>query len=143
MKPRISMITLGVADVGRAARFYEQGLGLPRHPVEEPDGGSEPSVAFFALDGTWLSLYGRETLAQDAGVPSAERSAGFSLAHNVSTRDEVDAVLRQAVGAGARLIKPAQDTFWGGYAGYFADLDGHLWEVAWNPHFWVGPADPD
>lgn len=136
MKPRISMITLGVADVARAARFYEQGLGLPRHPVEAAE------VAFFALHGSWLALYGRADLARDAGVaPPPTAPGAFSLAHNVADRAEVDAVLAQAVAAGARLVKPAQDTPWGGYAGYFADLDGHLWEIAWNPHFWVGPPD--
>ncbi|RTQ99629.1 VOC family protein [Halomonas nitroreducens] len=133
MQPRISMITLGVADLARAVRFYEQGLGWPR--LESP-----PAVAFFPLHGTWLSLYGREALAEDAGVP-AEGSgfAGVALAHNVASEAEVDVVLAQAVQAGARLVKPGQRVFWGGYSGYFADPDGHLWEVAHNPFLWIGP----
>ncbi|SME99316.1 VOC family protein [Pseudogulbenkiania subflava] len=136
MKPRISMITLGVSDLDRATRFYEEGLGLPRYPMESA------GVAFFALQGTWLALYPWSALAEDATV-SAEGSGfrGCALAHNVSTREEVDQVLEQAVNAGARLVKPAQDAFWGGYSGYFADPDGHLWEVAWNPFMAIGPQD--
>jgi catechol 2,3-dioxygenase-like lactoylglutathione lyase family enzyme len=138
MKPRISMITLGVTDLDRATRFYEQGLGLPRQPIEAE------GVAFFALQGTWLALFPRHELAKDAGV--SEEGNGFrgvALAHNVASKEEANAVLEQAAGAGGQLIKPAQDVFWGGYSGYFADPDGHLWEVAWNPHFWPGPADSD
>jgi catechol 2,3-dioxygenase-like lactoylglutathione lyase family enzyme len=130
MKPRISMITLGVRDLAASVAFYAQGLGLPR--MESP-----PEVAFFTLDGTWLGLYGRQALAEDATV-QAEGSGftGVTLAHNVASEAEVDALLKQAVAAGGRL-------FWGGYSGYFADPDGHLWEVAHNPHFWVGPPDRD
>ena len=137
MKPRISMITLGVRDLAASIAFYERGLGLPR--MESP-----PEVAFFTLDGTWLGLYGREALAEDATV-SAEGSgfAGVVLAHNVASAAEVDAILEQAVAAGGTLVKPGQEVFWGGYSGYFADPDGHLWEVAHNPHFWVGPPDRD
>ncbi len=136
MKPRISMITLGVDDVARAARFYEAGLGLPRKPVEAED------VAFFPLAGTWLAVYARAALAADAGVNGDGRGfPGFALAHNVASREAVDAVLAQAQAAGARRVRPAADAFWGGYSGYFADPDGYLWEVAWNPHFWVGPPD--
>lgn len=135
MKPRISMITLGDSDLPRALRFYEQGLGLPRRE-------SPPEVAFFTLDGSWLGLYGREALAEDAGVgPPSGLVQGFSLAHNVASEAEVDAVMAQAAAAGARVTQPARKTSWGGYAGYFADPDGHLWEVAHNPLFWVGPAD--
>lgn len=135
MKPRISMITLGVRDLAVAVRFYEQGLGLPR--MDAP-----PEVAFFTLNGSWLALFGREALAADAGVPaSGSGFAGFSLAHNVASEAEVEAVLQQAVAAGAGLVKPGQPTSWGGYAGYFRDPDGYLWEVAHNPFFWVGPAD--
>ncbi len=135
MKPRISMVTLGVRDLAKAVAFYAQGLGLPR--MESP-----PEVAFFTLDGTWLGLYGREALAADATVPEAGSGfAGVALAHNVASEAEVDAVLAQAVAAGATLVKPGQKAPWGGYSGYFADPDGHLWEVAHNPHFWVGPAD--
>lgn len=135
MKPRVSMITLGVRDVAAAAEFYEHGLGLPRRE-------SPPEVAFFTLDGTWLALWSREALAGDAGVPAAGSGfAGFALAHNVATETEVDAVIAQAAAAGATVVKAAQKTFWGGYAGYFRDPDGHLWEVAHNPFMWVGPPD--
>lgn len=135
MKPRISMITLGVDDLARSVKFYEEGLGFPK--MESP-----PDVAFFTLNGTWLGLYGRKALAEDATV-SAEGNgfAGFTLAHNVASEPEVDEVLKQAVAAGAALVKPAQKVFWGGYSGYFKDLDGHLWEVAHNPLFWIGPED--
>lgn len=135
MKPRISMITLGVRDLTAAIDFYERGLGLPR--MESP-----PGVAFFTLNGTWLGLYGREALAEDALV-SAEGCgfAGFSLAHNVLTENEVDEVVAQALAAGATLAKAPQKASWGGYSGYFKDPDGHLWEVAYNPLFWVGPED--
>ncbi len=135
MKPRISMITLGVQDLTRAVTFYEQGLGFPK--MESP-----PEVAFFTLNGTWLGLYSREALADDAMV-SAEGSGfgGFTLAHNVNSKTEVDQLLEEAVAAGAILVKPGQKVFWGGYSGYFKDPDGHLWEVAHNPLFWVGPKD--
>lgn len=135
MQPRISMITLGVRDLERSIRFYEEGLGLPR--MESP-----PSVAFFTLNGSWLGLYGYEALAEDAGVSSIGSGfGGISIAHNVSSEHEVDQLLEQAVSAGAELVKPAQKVFWGGYSGYFADPDGHLWEIAHNPLFWVGPED--
>ena len=137
MKPRISLITLGVADLERAVRFYEEGLGWPRMP-------SDPSVAFFTLHGTWLGLYSRAALAEDATVDAAGSGfSGVTLAHNVHSREEVEEVLAQAVAAGARLVKSAQDVFWGGYAGYFADPDGHLWEIAFNPHTWIGPVDEE
>jgi len=135
MKPRISMITLGVRDLIAAIEFYEKGLGFPR--MESP-----PEVAFFTLNGTWLGLYGREALAEDAKVPAAGTGfEGFTLAHNVASEKEVDAVVAQAVAAGATLVKKPQKVSWGGYSGYFADPDGHLWEVAHNPLFWVGPKD--
>jgi len=135
VKPRISMITLGVDDLPRAVRFYEQGLGFPR--MDSP-----PEVAFFTLNGSWLGLYGRKDLADDAHVPVAPaHSQSFSLAHNVHSEAEVDAVLAQAAAAGAVITKPAEKTPWGGYAGYFADPEGYLWEVAHNPFFWVGPKD--
>ena len=137
MQPRISMITLGVRDLARAIDFYEQGLGFPR--MDSP-----PEVAFFTLNGTWLGLYGRDALATDATVPATGSGfAGFALAHNVTSEEEVRAVLRQAVDAGATLVKPAQQVFWGGYSGYFADPDGHLWEVAHNPFSWIGPPGTD
>lgn len=135
MKPRISMITLGVRDLVAAINFYEQGLGFPR--MESP-----PEVAFFTLNGTWLGLYGRDALAEDAKVDSEGCGfEGFSLAHNVACEKEVDEVIAQAVAAGATLVKKPEKVFWGGYSGYFKDLDGHLWEVAHNPLFWVGPSD--
>lgn len=135
MKPRISMITLGVRDLFAAVDFYEKGLGFPR--MDSP-----PEVAFFTLNGTWLGLYGREALAEDAQVASEGNGfAGFSLVHNVPSENEVDEVVGQAVAAGATLVKKPQKVFWGGYSGYFKDLDGHLWEVAHNPLFWVGPSD--
>lgn len=135
MKPRISMITLGVSDLARAVRFYEEGLGFPR--LESP-----PEVAFFTLNGTWLGLYGRDALAEDAGIPSQGSGfSGIALSHNVDSDVEVDAVIDHAVAAGATLIKPGQKVFWGGYSGYFADPDGYLWEVAHNPFTWIGPKD--
>lgn len=135
MQPRISMITLGVADLERAIRFYRDGLGLPQ--LESP-----PSVAFFTLNGSWLGLYGREALAEDVGVSSdGVGFPSFTLAHNVASPAEVDALLAQAVAAGARLVKPGQQVFWGGYSGYFSDPDGFLWEVAHNPLVWIGPVD--
>lgn len=135
MQPRISMITLGVRDLACAITFYEEGLGLPRRPMPE-----DAPVAFFELNGTWLGLFGHNALAHDAGV-SAEGSGfrGVALAHNLDSPTEVDTLLDQAAKAGATIVKPGQPTEWGGYAGYFADPDGHLWEVACNPHFWVGP----
>ena len=135
MNPRISMITLGVRDLAASVKFYEEGLGFPR--MESP-----PEVAFFTLNGTWLGLYGRDALAADATV-SAEGSGfeSFSLAHNVRSEAEVDEVIKQALKAGATLVKKPEKVFWGGYSGYFKDPDGHLWEIAHNPHFWVGPLD--
>lgn len=131
------MITLGVRDLASAIEFYEKGLGFPR--MESP-----PEVAFFTLNGAWLGLYGRDALAEDAMVASEGTGfEGFSLAHNVESEKEVDEVVAQAVAAGATLVKKPQKAFWGGYSGYFADLDGHLWEVAHNPLFWVGPEDED
>jgi len=137
MKPRISMITLGVRDLSASASFYEQGLGFPR--MESP-----PEVAFFTLNGSWLGLYGRDALAEDAQVsPVGSGFGGFALAHNVASEAEVDDILAQAAMAGGTVVKMGQKVSWGGYSGYFQDPDGHLWEVAHNPHFWVGPEDND
>ena len=116
-----------MADLGRALRFYRDGLGLPVH-LETPE------VVFFALEGSWLALWLREALVADAGITDPGAGFGrFSLGHNVPSKADVDAVLRRAVEAGATLVKPSQDTEWGGYAGYFSDPDGFLWEVVWNP----------
>jgi len=137
MNPRISMIALGVRDLAASVKFYEQGLGFPR--MESP-----PEVTFFTLNGTWLSLYSRGALAEDATVsPEGCGFEGVTLSHNVSSEAEVEKVLDQALAAGAALVKAAQKVFWGGYSGYFKDPDGHLWEVAHNPLFWVGPCDND
>lgn len=129
MKPRISFITLGVDDLETSLAFYRDGLGLETEGIE---GGL---VVFFDLEsGLKLALYPRNSLANDAGIPVGPRSASeFSLAHNVISKDEVEAVMEQAKRAGAVIVKEAHDTFWGGYAGYFLDPDQHLWEVAWNP----------
>ena len=130
MEPRISFITLGVRDLERATSFYKDVLRLPQLP--SPPG----VVTFFEMGKTWLSLFPREDLAADAGVP-AEGSGfpGFALAHNVRSIEEVDRLLAEAAAGGGRIVKPGQKTDWGGYAGYFADPDGFLWEVAWNARF--------
>lgn len=134
MKARISVITLGVEDLNKAVEFYRDGLGLPTQGVmgEEFEYGA---VAFFELNaGLKLALWPRDSIVHDSGLPRGSASATeFTLGHNVSSREKVDAVMAQALAAGAHIVKPAQDTFWGGYAGYFQDLDQHLWEVVWNP----------
>ncbi|HEY0845059.1 MAG TPA: VOC family protein [Noviherbaspirillum sp.] len=134
MKPAISVITLGVDDLERSLHFYRDGLGLPTEGIigKEFEHGA---VAFFDLQpGLKLAVWPRASLSHDAGVPASAATVTFSLGHNTSSREEVDAVMAQAKAAGAAIVKPAQDTFWGGYAGYFSDPDGHLWEVVWNPH---------
>ena len=137
MNPRISMITLGVRDLTASVQFYEEGLGFPR--MDSP-----PEVAFFTLNGTWLGLYEREALAADAKVsPEGSGFESFALAHNVCSESEVDEVIRQALAAGAVPVKEPERVFRGGYSGYFKDPDGHLWEIAHNPHFWIGPKDSD
>ena len=140
MQPRASIITLGVADVAKARRFYEA-LGF------KASAASQASITFFDAGGIVLALYGRAALAEDAHVAAVAPTApegfsgatqsfsGVTIAHNCRNEAEVDAVLAGAVTAGATLQKPAQKVFWGGYSGYFADPDGHLWEVAYNPHF--------
>ena len=133
MEPRISMITLGVADLDESIKFYETGLGLPKM-------GSPPGTAFFTLNGSWLGLYPRELLAKDASVSSDGTGfSGVTLSHNVATESEVNEIIELAVSAGAQVMKQPQKVSWGGYSGYFKDIDGHLWEVAHNPFFWVGP----
>jgi catechol 2,3-dioxygenase-like lactoylglutathione lyase family enzyme len=129
MEARISLITLGVEDLDRSVAFYRDGLGLAQR--EGPSG-----IAFFEMPGTWLSLYPRENLAEDANFePNGSGFRGFTLAHNVRTREEVDQVIAEAASAGARIQKQPVEASWGGYSGYFLDPDGFLWEVAWNPHF--------
>lgn len=134
MKPRVTVITLGVDDIERSLRFYRDGLGLPTEGIigQEFEHGA---VAFFDLQpGLKLAIWPRRSLARDAGLsPGAPSPTEFTLGHNVASRAEVDAVMTQARQAGAGIVKPAQDTFWGGYAGYFQDPDRHLWEVVWNP----------
>jgi hypothetical protein len=129
MEPRISIVTLGVEDLAESATFYRDGLGWPQ---EETEG----DIAFFDTTGPTLALYPRDELAADATVsPEGDGFRGMTLAHNVESKGAVDDALAQANAAGAELVKPADETFWGGYSGYFADPDGHLWEVAWNPDF--------
>ncbi|TCS38054.1 hypothetical protein EDC30_103346 [Paucimonas lemoignei] len=134
MKPRISVITLGVDDLNRAVQFYRDGLGLATDGVigKEFEYGA---VTFFDLQaGLKLALWPRKSIAHDTGLPqSVPSSTEFTLGHNVASKAEVDALMKQAENAGAVVVKPAQDTFWGGYAGYFQDPDGHVWEVVWNP----------
>ena len=134
MQPRISLITLGVRDLARARRFYVDGLGWPVSSASSDD------TVFLRTGGAVISLWSRQQLAEDARV-AAEGSGfgGIALAHNVATRAEVDTVLAAVVAAGGTITKPAEEAFWGGYAGYFADPDGVPWEVAWNPHFPLGP----
>jgi catechol 2,3-dioxygenase-like lactoylglutathione lyase family enzyme len=137
MKPRITLITLGVDDLDRAVRFYRDGLSLKTQGVV----GTEfeyGAVAFFDLQaGLKLALWPRKSIARDAGLAIGyPNPTDFTIGHNVSSKKEVDAVMEQATRAGAVVVKPAHETFWGGYAGYFQDPDAHLWEVAWNPQ-WV------
>jgi uncharacterized protein len=129
VEPRISLITLGVADLARSYRFYRDGLGLPT--TRSPEDG----IVFFQTSGATLALFPYEELAADVGpgwnVPRP-RFTGITLAHNVRERHEVDDLLAQAAAAGAQVVKPAGETAWGGYAGYFTDPDGYVWEVAWG-----------
>jgi hypothetical protein len=142
MEPRVPLITLGVDDLQRSLEFYRDGLGLSTQGIV----GSEyefGAVAFFELQpGLKLAVWPRRSIAQDTGLALSGGSATeLTLGHNVASREEVDGVMAQAKRAGARIVKPAQATFWGGYAGYFQDPDGHLWEVAWNPDPKFQPAD--
>lgn len=134
MKPRITLITLGVDDLDRALHFYRDGLGFPSEGIVGTE-FEHGAVAFLDLQpGLKLALWPRASIAHDTGLPLQARSATeFMLAHNVASSADVDAAMAQAGRAGAVIIKPAAHTFWGGYAGCFQDPDGHLWEVAWNP----------
>lgn len=140
MKPRISVLTLGVADLERSLAFYRDGLGLPTDGIigEEFAHGA---VAFFDLSGGLkLAIWAQDDIAHDTGLPRQPVSpTAATIGHNVSRRADVDTILDRAERAGARIVKTAQDTFYGGYAGYFADPDGHLWEIVWNPQ--MLPAD--
>lgn len=131
IRPRISLITLGVRDLARARRFYETGLGW------KPSSAGNDDVVFFQLaGGMGLGLFSRASLAEDAHVSDAGSGfGGITLAQNLASKAEVDRVIATAVAAGATLLKAAEDVFWGGYSGYFADPDGHAWEIAWNPFF--------
>jgi hypothetical protein len=130
MEQRLSLVTLGVADLERAQRFYAA-IGWRRS-------NKEADVAFYQAGGMVLALWSRQSLAADAHLPTEGSGfAGIALAYNTRSREEVDAVLDEAKAAGATIPKPAEDAFWGGYSGYFADPDGHLWEVAWNPHWTI------
>lgn len=136
MEPRISLITLGVTDFERSLRFYRDGLMFPVSSASQGD------VAFFRTGGVVLAIYPRDKLAEDATLADdCPRGvfSGIALAHNVREKSQVAEVLNQAAAAGAHIVKPAQDVFWGGHSGYFADPDGHLWEVAWNPGFPIAP----
>jgi predicted lactoylglutathione lyase len=131
MEQRVSLITLGVADLERSRKFYEQ-LGWRRSMA------SAEGVVFFQAGGMALALFPRHELAKDANVaPDGHGFSGMSLAYNARDREEVDSVLAEAEAAGAKVLKRAQHAFWGGYSGYFSDLDGFLWEVAWNPSFQI------
>ena len=134
MRPRITVITVGVEDLERSLRFYRDGLGLPTQGIVGTE-FEHGAVAFFDLQaGLKLAIWPRKSISHDSGIPESPASpTEFTLGHNVSSREEVDAVMEQARNAGATIVEEAQDTFWGGYAGYFQDPDGHLWEIAWNP----------
>jgi uncharacterized protein len=130
MDAQLNIVTLGVSDFGRARKFYETGLGWKASLASQGD------IAFFQLGGMVLALYPRDLLAKDATVnPAGSGFSGITLAQNVRKKEDVAKILEIAERAGGKIVKPAQDVFWGGHSGYFADPDGHLWEIAWNPHF--------
>ena len=129
--PRITVLTLGVTDLNKATKFYEAVLGTPPNSSYE-------GVTFIELPGTWLALYPLENLAKDISPEVQTTSSGFSgitLAHNAHSKDDVIAIMERARSVGARVVKEPQETFWGGFSGYFADLDGYYWEVVWGPMF--------
>jgi len=138
MEPRVTLITLGVDDLDKAVAFYRDGLGLKTQGIVGTQ-FTHGAVAFFDLQsGLKLALWPRESIAHDTGIARTDPSpTDMTIAHNVNNKEDVDAVMTQAAQAGARIVKPASPTFYGGYAGYFQDPDGHLWEVAWNPDFQV------
>ena len=136
MKPRITLLTLGVDDLEQAVRFYRDGLGLATEGIVGVE-YEHGAVAFFDLQaGLKMALWPRASIAHDTGLAVGPPSpTQFTIGHNVASKAEVDAVMAQASAAGATIVKPAHETFWGGYAGYFQDPDRHLWEVAWNPQW--------
>jgi uncharacterized protein len=134
MDQRLTVITLGVSDLPRARRFYCEGLGWTAAPSSTDD------IVFIPVGSIVLALFPRHLLAEDAGLPPGQGGFdGVTLAQNVATKQAVDAALARAAAAGARISKPAQEVFWGGYSGYFVDPDGHAWEVAFNPHWGLSP----
>ena len=136
MNPRVTVITLGVDDLEASLRFYRDGLGFATEGIvgKEFEYGA---VVFFALEnGLRLALWPRKSIAHDTGIPLGVPSpTTMTLGHNVASKAEVDAVMERAASAGATIIKPAHDTFWGGYSGYFQDPDAHVWEIVWNPQW--------
>ncbi|OIB56321.1 VOC family protein [Natrialba sp. SSL1] len=129
MGPKITLVTLGVSNIEDSIQFYRDGLGFP---IRERD--PDDDIAFFPLEGTWLAIYPRDRLAEDATVSDDGNGfSGVTLAHNVSSKTDVDTILERAEDAGGQVVKLAQEVFWGGYSGYFADPDEHLWEVAYPP----------
>lgn len=136
MEPRITVLSLGVEDLQKSVKFYRDGLGWPSVGIvgKEMEYGA---VAFFDLEnGLKLALWPRKNISFDTKIPLQEPSATeFTIGHNVESKEEVDMVMALAKRAGAKIVKPAEEAFWGGYAGYFQDPDGHLWEVVWNPQF--------
>jgi uncharacterized protein len=136
MQPRITVITIGVDDLARSLRFYRDGLGLATEGIVGREFASGAVVFIELQAGVRLAFWPRSSIAHDAGLAlGATSPTEFTLGHNVSSKGEVDAVMTQARHAGAIIVKPAQETFWCGYAGYFQDPDGHLWEVVWNPQW--------
>ena len=136
MRQKLNLVTLGVRDLAKSREFYQQGLGW------KPSSASQESIVFFDLGGVALALYSREELAADATIAAAGTGfSGLTLAYNAKSEKEVDSVLKEARAAGAALVKAPPKVSWGGYSGYFADPDGHLWEVAWNPYLELDKKD--
>jgi catechol 2,3-dioxygenase-like lactoylglutathione lyase family enzyme len=136
MRLKLHLVTLGVKDLQRSLKFYQEGLGW------QPSSASQDDIAFFPLGGVVLALYPREKLAEDAHIsPEGGGFSGITLAYNAKSQEEVDQVLQTVENLGAQVVKNAEKVFWGGYSGYFADPDGHLWEVAWNPFFEFDESD--
>lgn len=134
MHPRVHVITLGVSDLVRSRKFYEEGLGF------QASSTSNEHFVVFHANGPLIALFQEEALAEDAHVPFTKAAfRGITLAHNVAKKEDVAPLLKKVEAAGATITKVAQDTFWGGHSGYFADPDGHLWEIAWNPHWPINP----